>query len=141
MSMFFSLMLTLLPTRASLLAEGFSAWITLKKKVFKGKDKQDQVYRKTLGVIKSSMCFSYEKNFLGVFFTLKIDHGRPYFIVILYSSIEWIIQKELIDQQHLTLISCLRKKRFISYIDKRMICKKFGFKRANIHLSWVRRVV
>ena len=84
MSMFFSLMLTLLPTRASLLAEGFSAWITLKKKVFKGKDKQDQVYRKTLGVIKSSMCFSYDKNFLGVFFTLKIDHGRMYFIVIVF---------------------------------------------------------
>ena len=141
MSMFFSLMLTLLPTRASLLAEGFSAWITLKKKVFKGKDKQDQVYRKTLGVIKSSMCFSYEKNFLGVFFTLKIDHGRPYFIVILYSSIEWIIQTELIDQQHLTLISCLRKKRFISYIDKTMICKKWIQKGKYFHLSWVRRAV
>ena len=36
--------------------------------------------------------------------------------------------EELIDQQHLTLISCLRKKRFISYIDKMMICKKTNSK-------------
>ena len=56
MTMFFSLMLTLLPTRASFLAEEFSAWITPKKKVFKGIDKQDQ-HEETLGVIKSSMCF------------------------------------------------------------------------------------
>ena len=55
------------------------------KKGFKGKDKQDQVYRKTLGVIKSSMCFSYyrkRRTFWVCLFTLKIDHDRTYYIVI-----------------------------------------------------------
>ena len=138
MTMFFSLMLTLLPTRASFLAEEFSAWITPKKKVFKGIDKQDQ-HEETLDVIKSSMCFfllekeefsrcvcSYRK--------LTMIERYCYFVFGHWMNNS---NKSSWSKSFNIYYNVYVKSYLSAALIRRWVAKKIDFKRANIHLSWL----